>query len=124
MLSLGGVVVAPVDDDVLMFGHRDAKLDLEKVSASVTGLRPVDDDATTGNSRTEFFETLHLRSDLGSDLFRWLAIPKGDFDWGLHIEPSHAAAPQEIKCYTSDCAAPCGGSTAPPRADRLSRSET
>ena len=89
-----------------MLGHRDAKLDLKKVSTPVTGLRPVDDDATTGNSRTEFFQTLHLRSDLGSDLFRWLAIPKRDFDWGLHIEPSHAAAPQEIKCYTSDCAAP------------------
>ena len=68
MLSLKGVVMAPVDDNVPMLGHRDAKLDLEKLSAPVTGLRPVDGDATTGNSRTEFFETLHLRSDLGSDL--------------------------------------------------------
>ena len=83
----------PVDDDIPMLGHRDAKLDIEKLSAPVTGLRPVDDDATTGNSRTEFFETLHLRGDLRSDLLRWLAIPIGDFEWGLHIEPSHAAAP-------------------------------
>jgi hypothetical protein len=45
-----------------MLGHRAAKLDLEKLTAPVTGLRPVDDNATTGNSRTEFFETLHLRS--------------------------------------------------------------
>ena len=47
----------PVDDDIPMLGHRDAKLDLEKLSAPVTGLRPVDDDATAGNSRSEFFET-------------------------------------------------------------------
>jgi len=33
MLSLGGVVMAPVDDDIRMLGHRDAKLDLEKLSA-------------------------------------------------------------------------------------------
>ena len=85
--------MAPVDDDVLMLGHRDAKLDLKKVSTPVTGLRPVHDDATTGNSRTEFFQTLHLRSDLGSDLIRWLAIAKGDFDWGLHIKSSRIAAP-------------------------------
>jgi len=69
MLSLGGIVMAPVDDDVLTLGHRDAKLNLKKISTPVTGLRPVHDDATTGNSRTEFFQTLHLRSDLGSDLF-------------------------------------------------------
>ena len=68
MLWLGGVVVAPVDDDVLMLGHRDAKLNLKKVSTPVTGLRPVHNDATTGNSRTEFFQTLHLRSDL-----RWIS---------------------------------------------------
>ena len=79
ILSLGSFVVIPVDNDIPMSGHRDAKLDIEKLSAPVTGLRPIDDDATTGNSRTEFSETLHLRSDLRSDLLRWLAIPIGDF---------------------------------------------
>src|SRR5271166_3525608 len=29
-----------------------------------------------------------LRGDLGSDLFGRLAMPKGDVDWSLHIDPS------------------------------------
>ena len=91
--------MAPVDDDIPMLGHRDAKLDLEMLSAPVMGLRPVDDDATTGNSRTEFFQTLHLRSNLGSDLFRRLAIAKGDFDWGLHMKSSRIAAPEKNQIW-------------------------
>ena len=124
MLSLGGVVMVPVDDDIPMLGHRDVKLDLEKLSAPVTGLRPVDDDATTGNSRTEFFETLHLRSDLGSDIFRWLAY-RNAISTGVCISnPPAPPLPKEMKCYTSDCAATCGGSTARPRAYSVSHSET
>ena len=87
--------MSPVDDDIPTLAHRDAKLDLEMLSAPVIGLRPVDDDATTGNSRTEFFETLHLRSDLRSDLLRWLAIPIGDFEWGLHIELPRLRSPNK-----------------------------
>src|SRR5271170_7572886 len=53
------------DQRVFALGHRYAKLDLE-AAAPMSGLRPGDDDATTRNARTEFFETLHLRGDLGS----------------------------------------------------------
>jgi hypothetical protein len=87
VFALGRVRMRLVDDDLLVRGHRDAKLDLE-ATAPMSGLRPGDDDATTRNARTEFFETLHLRGDLGSDLFGRLAMPKGDVDWSLHIDPS------------------------------------
>ena len=111
-----------VDDDIVMLGHRDAKLDVKDVSAPVTGPRPVDDDTTTRNARTEFFESPHLRGDLGSDLFRRLAMPKDDVDWSLHIHPS-AASPHLEKSYAFKRAAPCGGSTGPLRARRVSDSE-
>jgi hypothetical protein len=84
-----------VDDDLVVVGHRYAKLDLE-AAAPMSGLRPGDDDATTRNARTEFFETLHLRGDLGSDLFGRLAMPKGDVDWSLHIDPSLPLTKQMI----------------------------
>src|SRR5271157_927067 len=84
VFALGRVGMGLVDDDLLVLGHRDAKLDLE-AAAPMSGLRSGDDDATTRNARTEFFETLHLRGDLGSDLFGRLAMPKGDVDWSLHI---------------------------------------
>ena len=87
VFALGRVGMGLVDDDLFVLGHRDAKLDLE-AAAPMSGLRPGDDDATTRNARTEFFETLHLRGDLGSDLFGRLAMPKGDVDWSLHIDPS------------------------------------
>ena len=87
MFALGRVGMGLVDDDLVVLGHRDAKLDLE-AAAPMSGLRPGDDDATTRNASTEFFETLHLRGDLGSDLFGRLAMPKGDVDWSLHIDPS------------------------------------
>src|SRR5271166_888611 len=87
VFALGRVGMGLVDDDLVVLGHRDAKLDLE-AAAPMSGLRPGDDDATTRNARTEFFETLHLRGDLGSDLFGRLAMPKGDVDWSLHIDPS------------------------------------
>src|SRR5271169_65724 len=83
VFALGRVGMGLVDDDLVVLGHRDAKLDLE-ATAPMSGLRPGDDDATTRNARTEFFETLHLRGDLGSDLFGRLAMPKGDVDWSLH----------------------------------------
>ena len=96
MLSFRGVVMAPVDDDIPMLGHRAAKLDLEKLTAPVTGLRPVDDNATTGNSRTEFFETLHLRSDLGSDLFRWRC--HGASGWPYSRQPVSQADDENQLC--------------------------
>src|SRR5277367_3082874 len=80
------------DDDLVVLGHLDAKLDLE-AAAPMSGLRPGDDDATTRNARTEFFETLHLRGDLGSDLFGRLAMPKGDVDWSLHYRSLLPRAP-------------------------------
>src|SRR5271165_3222838 len=87
VFALGRVGMGLVDDDLVVRGHRDAKLDLE-AAAPMSGLRPGDDDATTCNARTEFFETLHLRGDLGSDLFGQLAMPKGDIDRSLHIDLS------------------------------------
>src|SRR5208337_4167621 len=90
VFALGRVGMGLVDDDLVVLGHRDAKLDLE-AAAPMSGLRPGDDDATTRNARTEFFETLHLRGDFGSDLFGRLAMPKGDVDWSLHIDPSPRA---------------------------------
>src|SRR5580704_7102676 len=113
VFALGRVGMGLVDDDLVVLGHRDAKLDLE-ATAPMSGLRPGDDDATTRNARTEFFETLHLRGDLGSDLFGRLAMPKGDVDWSLHIDPS--PRPNKANDNTFDCAPPCGGSTASPRA--------
>src|SRR5271166_3265890 len=68
VFALGRVGMGLVDNDLVVLGHRDAKLDLE-AAAPMSGLRPGDDDATTCNARTESFETLHLRGDLGSDLF-------------------------------------------------------
>src|SRR5208337_511237 len=87
VFALRRIGMGLVDDNLVVLGHRDAKLDLE-AAAPMSGLRPGDDDATTRNARTEFFETLHLRGDLGSDLFGRLAMPKGDVDWSLHIDPS------------------------------------
>src|SRR5271157_1666788 len=62
-----------------------------QIPPPMTGLRPVNDDIATRNARAEFFETSHLRSDLGPDLFSRLAIPKRDLDWRLHFfDPSLA----------------------------------
>jgi hypothetical protein len=63
---------------------------VKQIPVSVTGLRPVDNHMTTRDARAEFFEALRLRSDLGSDLFRRLALPEGDVDWPLHFSPSRA----------------------------------
>jgi hypothetical protein len=72
-----------------MLGHRDAKLNMKRRSAPVTGLRPVDDDMAARDSRAELLETAHLLGYLGSDLFRRLAMPEDDFDWGLHVNSSY-----------------------------------
>src|SRR5277367_4685478 len=92
VFALGRVGMGLVDDDLVVLGHRYAKLDLE-AAAPMSGLRPGDDDATTRNARTESFETLHLRGDLGSDLFGRLAMPKGDVDWSLHYRSLLPRAP-------------------------------
>src|SRR5208337_941580 len=92
--ALRRVGMGLVDDNIVMLGHRDAKLDVKHISAPVTGPRPVDDDATTRQTRTEFFQSLHLRSDLGSDLVRRLAVPKDDVDWSLH---THSSRPQSCE---------------------------
>jgi hypothetical protein len=85
VLALGGVAAPPVDHHVLMPRHGDAKPNVKQIPVLVTGLRSVDDHMTTRDARTEFFEALRLRSDLGSDLFRRLALPEGDVDWRLHL---------------------------------------
>jgi hypothetical protein len=48
-------------------------------------------------------------------------MPKGDFDWSLHIDPSRR--PNKANDNTFDCAPPCGGSTASPRARRVFHNE-
>ena len=90
MLALGGVAMPPVDDHVLMPRHGDAKLNVKQIPIPITGLRAVDNHVTARDARAEFFEALRLRSDLGSDLFRRLALPEGDVDWHLHFCPSRA----------------------------------
>ena len=52
VFALGRVGMGLVDDDFVVLGDRDAKLDLE-AAAAMSGLRPGDDDATTRNARTE-----------------------------------------------------------------------
>ncbi|HZZ62865.1 MAG TPA: hypothetical protein VFE63_17160 [Roseiarcus sp.] len=93
VLALGGVAAPPVDDHVLIPRHGYAKPNLKQITVAMPGLRAVDNDMTTRDARTEFFEALRLRSDLGSDLFRWLALPEGDVDWRLHFVPH---APDEL----------------------------
>ena len=46
VFALGRVGMGLVDDDLVVVGHRYAKLDLE-AAAPMSGLRPGDDDATT-----------------------------------------------------------------------------
>ena len=53
VFALGRVGMGLVDDDLVVLGHRDAKLDLE-AAAPMSGLRPGDDDATTRNARLNF----------------------------------------------------------------------
>ena len=87
VLALGGVAAPPVDDRILMPRHGYAKANLKQITVPMTGLRSVDNHMTTRDARTEFFEALRLRSDLGSDLFGRLALPEGDVDWRLHYVP-------------------------------------
>ena len=75
----------------------DVKLPFTTTARALCEARPGNALGNCGpfsNSRTEFFERLDLRGDLGSDFFPWLAIPKADVDWGPHIEPSCAVAPR------------------------------
>src|SRR5208337_4612144 len=94
VFALGRVGAGLVDHNIVMLGHCDAKLDMKRRSAPVTGLRPIDDDMTARDSRAELLEAAHLLGDLRPGLFRRLAMPKDDFDWGLHIDPSALAFPQ------------------------------
>jgi hypothetical protein len=72
------------DDDVLLLGHRYAKIDLEEVAAPVSRLRSTDHHTTARDAVAESFEALRLLGDRGSNLLRRLAVLKRDFDWHLH----------------------------------------
>jgi hypothetical protein len=76
-----------VDNDILMFRHRDEELDLKQAAAAVSSLRSSDDHPATGDAWAELLQALHLRSDFRVNLVRRIAMSKNDLNWGLH-DPS------------------------------------
>ena len=55
MLALGRVAMQLVNNDVIVLGHCDAKLNLEEAAAAAPGLRPNDDDVAARDARAELF---------------------------------------------------------------------
>jgi hypothetical protein len=55
MLTLGRIAMQLVNNDVIVLGHCDAKLNLEEAAAAAPGLRPSDHDVATPDARAELF---------------------------------------------------------------------
>ncbi len=55
MLTLGRIAMRFVNNDVIVLGHCDAKLNLEEAAAAVPGLRPSDHDMAARDARAELF---------------------------------------------------------------------
>jgi hypothetical protein len=55
MLMLGRVAMHGVNNDVIVLGHCDAKLNLEEAAATAPGLQSSDHDAAARNTRAELF---------------------------------------------------------------------
>ena len=55
MLMLGRIAMQLVNNDVIVFGHCDAKLNLEEAAAAAPGLRPSDHDVAARDARAELF---------------------------------------------------------------------
>jgi hypothetical protein len=68
-----------------MLGHRDSYVDFEEIALPVSRLRPGDRHMTARYPIAQPFQALRLLGDLGSNLFRGLAVLKRDLDWRLHM---------------------------------------
>ncbi|VTZ25097.1 hypothetical protein MPC1_2060005 [Methylocella tundrae] len=84
MLTFRLVIMRPVDDNVLVPGHRNSDVDLERSAVTAPLFFTDDCDMTARNSGAEFFEALSQPENLGSNSFRRVAVLKGDLDWRLH----------------------------------------